>query len=92
MLSDININLSDIEIRFTRRNYENIQVKSQVLTTMLDNEKIDRKLAFEVCGLFADPDLAYQLSEKQYQKSLKEGKTNAGQTDPASDGGGLGGN
>ena len=92
VLSDININLSDIEIRFTRRNYENIQVKSQVLTTMLDNEKIDRKLAFEVCGLFADPDLAYQLSEEQYQKSLKEGQTNAGQTDPASDGGGLGGN
>ena len=39
-LSDFDIALKDIELQFTRRNYENIQSKSQVLTTMLDNPKI----------------------------------------------------
>lgn len=88
-IRDVEIKLSDIEIRFTRRNYENIQVKSQVLTTMLDNAKIAPKLAFEVCGLFADPDLAYTESAKQYEEIKKEGGADGGQTDPASDGGGA---
>lgn len=89
-LRNVDIKLSDIEIRFTRRNYENIQVKSQVLTTMLDNDKIARKLAYEVCGLFADPDLAYKTSEEQYQELLRKEERDAGQDDSASDGGGSG--
>jgi len=92
-LRDIDIKLSDIEIRFTRRNYENIQVKSQVLTTMLDNDKIARKLAYEVCGLFADPDLAYKQSEEQYQEILRKEEANvgtAGEEDPADIGSGSG--
>ena len=70
-LRGVNLKLSDIGIRFTRRNYENIQEKSQVLTTMLANPKIARKLAFEHCGMFADPDLAYTMSEEEYQAELK---------------------
>lgn len=70
VLGGITLKLSDIGIRFTRRNYENIQEKSQVLTTMLANPKIHRKLAFEHCGMFADPDLAYTMSEEQYQEEL----------------------
>lgn len=89
-LRNVDIKLSDIEIRFTRRYYDNIQVKSQVLTTMLDNDKIARKLAYEVCGLFADPDLAYKTSEEQYQEILRKEEANAGQDDSASDGGGSG--
>ena len=89
---DKDIKLSDIEIRFTRRNYENIQVKSQVLTTMLDNEKIARKLAFEVCGLFPDPDLAYKTSEDQYQEILRKEGENDAEDDSASLGNGTGSN
>lgn len=70
ILGGVMLKLSDIGIRFTRRNYENIQEKSQVLTTMLANPKIHRKLAFEHCGMFADPDLAYTMSEEQYQEEL----------------------
>lgn len=71
ILRGLKLKLSDVGIRFTRRNYENIQEKSQVLTTMLANPKIHRKLAFEHCGMFADPDLAYTMSEAQYQEELK---------------------
>lgn len=72
ILRDMKLKLSDVGVRFTRRNYENIQEKSQVLTTMLANPKIHRKLAFEHCGMFADPDLAYTMSEEQYQQELSE--------------------
>lgn len=54
--------LSTIDVRFTRRNYENIQEKSQVLTTMLNNDKIHPLLAFEHCGMFIDPQSAYDMS------------------------------
>ena len=72
ILRDMALKLADIGIQFTRRNYENIQEKSQVLTTMLANPKIHRKLAFEHCGMFVDPDLAYAMSEEQYQQELAE--------------------
>jgi SPP1 family phage portal protein len=65
---------SAVETRFTRRNYENIQAKSQVLTTMLSNNKIHPRLAFEYCGMFIDPELAYTESmaynEEQQAKAV----------------------
>lgn len=67
---DMKLKLSAIEIRFTRRNYENIQAKAQVLTTLLANDKIHPRLAFEHCGLFVDPDLAYTQSE-EYESTRK---------------------
>ena len=63
----LNLQPIDIDIRFTRRNYENIQVKSQVLTTMLANDKIHPKLAFESCGMFIDPEQAYRESKEYYE-------------------------
>lgn len=71
-LRDMDLRLSAIEIRFTRRNYENIQAKAQVLTTLLANDKIHPRLAFEHCGLFVDPDLAYTQSNEYSEKRKKE--------------------
>ena len=71
-MRDMDLKLSNIEIRFTRRNYENIQAKAQVLTTLLANDKIHPRLAFEHCGMFVDPDLAYTESEKYAEKRQKE--------------------
>ena len=75
-LRDMELKLSAIEIRFTRRNYENIQEKAQVLTTMLSNSKIHPLLAFTHCGLFTDPTLAFNESmawyEEQETKLLQE--------------------
>lgn len=71
----LELKLKDIDIRFTRRNYENLLVKAQVLTTMLGNEKIHPRLAFEHSGLFIDPELAYTISA-EYEKEREE-KQNA---------------
>ena len=61
-LSDVDLFLRDIDFKFTRRNYENIQSKSQVLDTLLKNNKVHPLLAFESSGLFVDPESAYNLS------------------------------
>lgn len=58
------LRLKNIAMQFTRRNYENSQGKSQVLTTMLNSDKIHPRLAFEQCGMFTDPENAYQMSMK----------------------------
>lgn len=65
-----NLKLIDIETKFTRRNYDNIGVKAQVLTTMLDNEKIHPDLAFSSCGLFVDSAEAAQKSAEHYNEYL----------------------
>jgi len=71
-LRNMDLKLSAIDIRFTRRNYENIQVKSQVLTTMLNNDKIHPRLAFAHSGLFVDPELAYTQSVEYAAEKKKE--------------------
>lgn len=72
-LSDLELKLSGLEIRFTRRNYENISQKAMVLTTMLNNPKIAPILAFTHCGMFSDPQIAYKMSmeyaEEQERKA-----------------------
>lgn len=70
--SDISLNLRDIDIKFTRRNYENIQTKAQVLCEMLNNDKIDPKLAFTHCGMFTDPEEAYTMSMNWYEEQQKK--------------------
>lgn len=66
------LRLGDIGMQFTRRNYENIQSKSQVLIAMLQNEKIHPRLAFEHCGMFSDPEDAYNLSFRYYESLQKQ--------------------
>ena len=63
-----NLKLKDIALQFTRRNYENIQSKAQVLTQMLGQNKIHPRLAFEHCGLFTDPEEAYRISEEYVEE------------------------
>ena len=69
------LRLKDIALQFTRRNYENIQSKSQVLVSMLQQPKIHPRLAFAHCGMFHDPEDAYRVSEQyaeeQAQKALE---------------------
>lgn len=67
-MGELDLKLSDISLKFTRRNYENIQSKSQVLISMLQQEKIHPLLAFSSSGLFIDPEEAYTLSMKYYEE------------------------
>ena len=61
------LRLKNISLQFTRRNYENVQSKAQVLVSMLQQNKIHPRLAFQHSGLFTDPESAYQLS-KEYSE------------------------
>lgn len=69
------LRLKDIALQFTRRNYENIQSKAQVLIQMLAQDKIHPRLAFAHCGIFTDPEDAYRISEQyveeQSQKAIE---------------------
>ena len=65
------LKLKNINLQFTRRNYENVQSKSQVLVSMLQQNKIHPRLAFEHSGLFTDPESAYQLSKEYSEEQAK---------------------
>lgn len=65
---DLSLKLSDIGLKFTRRNYADIQSKAQVLAELLNNSKVHPKLAFQVCGLFTDSEEAYAMSAKYYEE------------------------
>ena len=64
------LKLTDINTHFTRRNYENIATKSQVLVAMLNNPKIHPELAFAHCGMFPDPESAYLQSKAYYDEEM----------------------
>lgn len=67
-----NLRLTDIEAHFTRRNYENITAKSQVLISMLNNPKIHPELAFAYSGMFVDPESAYLQSAVYYEEQMQK--------------------
>ena len=85
--SDLKLDYKDIDIKFTRKNYENIQSKVQVLIAMLQNEKIAPRLAFATANLFPDSEGAW-IESKEYmaQQASEQGKeVNAIQTDTKAD-------
>ena len=92
VLTGMSLKVHNIEIRFTRRNYENILQKAQVLDLLLKNPKVHPRLAFEHSGLFVDPDLAYTLSqeyaeeqERKAQEMLKQQNAMKGESADDSD-------
>ena len=66
-MTGLEIALKNVEIKFSRRNYDNLQTKSQVLTTLLSNPKIHPELAFIHSGLFLDPESAYLQSKEWWE-------------------------
>lgn len=74
ILTGMNLKLSNIDIKFTRRNYENIYVKAQVLDLMLKNPQVHPLLAFIHSGLFTDPESAYAMSKEYYDEYLEKQK------------------
>lgn len=85
--SDLKLDYKDIDIKFTRKNYENIQSKVQVLIAMLQNEKIAPRLAFATANLFPDSERAW-IESKEYmaQQASEQGKeVNAIQTNSKAD-------
>lgn len=73
-LGDLTIDPFDIDIKFTRRNYEDILSKSQTLTTMLGNDKIHPQCAYEACGLFVDTQDAYNMGMAWFKEHGQQTK------------------
>lgn len=75
-MGHLSLKLSALEIRFTRRNYENIAQKVTVLIQMLACDKLAPELAFTTCGAFSDPQVAYKMSLPYIEKALQSQKQN----------------
>lgn len=82
-LAGIELFLKDIDMKFTRRNYEAIQSKSQVLISMLQEPKIHPQLAFQHSGMFSDSESAYSMSMKYYEEHKDDIQPRPGDNDPA---------
>ena len=67
-LSDMNLDPDDVDVKFTRRNYEDILSKSQTLITMLNNDKVHPQYAYEASGLFIDTQDAYNAGMAWYKE------------------------
>ena len=75
------LRLTDITPHFTRRNYENIASKSQVLIAMLNNPWVHPEVAYASCGMFPDPESAYLQGkawhEEQQKKAMEQAQAMA---------------
>lgn len=58
---DIAIDRRDVEIKFTRRQYEDIYTKAQVLNLLLGNNLVHPKVAYTVSNMFSDVEDAYKM-------------------------------
>ena len=59
---DLGLSCSDVEIKFTRRNYEALQSKAQVFATLAGTDRLHLRTVIEQCGLFSDPETVYDLA------------------------------
>lgn len=66
-LNVLNLSVADVDMKFTRRNYEDILSKSQTLTNML-TAGIDPLHAISQCGLFGDPSEVFEASKMYLEK------------------------
>ena len=71
-LTGMNLDARNVEIKFSRRNYDNIQTKSQVLTTLLSSPWVHPELAYQYCGMFVDPEDAYLQSKKWFEENQRK--------------------
>lgn len=71
-LNALQLEPSRIGVRFTRRNYENIDTKVNVLISMLGCEKIDPRYAYAYCNIFDDPEQACAEGLAYYESLEKE--------------------
>lgn len=77
--SGVKLRPEDIVIKFTRRNYDNLQTKAQVLTGMLANTHIHPETAFVSCGMFVDPIGEYKRGQQYYEQQKERAQSEADQ-------------
>ena len=67
----VDLSVADIDMKFTRRNYEDILSKSQSLVNML-SAGVDPLSALTQCGLFGDPNEVFKRSAPYLKKWVFE--------------------
>ena len=66
--TDIDLNLKQVKVKFTRKNLANIQSKAQVLCELLNNSKVHPKIAYLVSGALPDVEEAYRMGMEWYEQ------------------------
>jgi hypothetical protein len=64
---DFDLSLSEVEYKFTRRQHDNLQSKTQALLGMLQ-AGLSPEVAIATCGLFNDPQDVFMQSRDYLQK------------------------
>ena len=72
--ADLEIPLSAVHEKFTRRNYEDIMTKATTLTTLLNNKVHPKELLIRLQGIAVDPEEAYLQGMEWYEQVKKEEK------------------
>lgn len=70
--SNVDISANQLEIKFTRSNYENVAQKVDAFSKMIALPNVAPILAYTTTGLFNDPEQACLLSEKYVASQPKE--------------------
>ena len=63
----LEIPLVNLNIDFTQDHYENLATKTEVLIALLNNDKVHPLTAYEVCGMFADPNARFKAGMAWYE-------------------------
>lgn len=83
VLSDLDFDADDIDVKFTRRNYDSLLEKSQTLATLLNCKNVHPQCAYEASGLFIDTQEAYNMGvawqEEQDAKGVTEEEVGNGE-------------
>lgn len=77
VLEGFELDANNVDVKFTRRNYEDILSRSQTLITMLNNDKIHPQCAYEASGMFIDTQDAYNMGMDWYNEQTEKAKAEA---------------
>ncbi len=72
----LNLSLKDIDIRFTRHNYENLTVKVNALDILLKNDYVAPADAWQISGLVIDPEATYLRGLQHFNSSEAQTQLN----------------
>ena len=68
----LGLKLSDIKTEFLRKNFSNMQSKTQILCELLNNPKVHPLTAYETAGITKDSLAAYRLGMEWYKNGIDE--------------------
>lgn len=71
-VSDFAFNPDDVDVKFTRRNYESLLEKSQTLTTLLNAPYVHPQCAYEASGLFVDTQEAFNMGLSWHEENARD--------------------